>query len=159
MSKLKECFWSLVIVAMITISNAQANERNCSVTDFQSCKTCDELNDAIDIEQPNYGDYYRGAHWNGLFTAYRHDCRVIGAKLLDYGAFPASGGSGGSMIYTIANKWPHRNIEVNLVWAKMLKQYDAAKSDKLLSQPTKDTFYVLNEWPPVDYQHILDMFD
>lgn len=159
MLKLKKAFGILATVTITSISSVEANERTCSITDFQACKSCEELNEAIDVERPNYGDYYRGAHWNALFSAYRHDCRAIGIKLLNLGASPVSGGSGGSMIYTIANKWPHRNIEINFAWAKLLKQHNASKGDKLLSQPTTDTFDVLDEWPPADYQQIIDIFD
>ena len=49
----------------------------CYVGDLQACKTCSALGKALVKAQPNNGECYRGAQWNGLYSAYVLDCVAI----------------------------------------------------------------------------------
>jgi hypothetical protein len=142
---------------------------SCSITHFQSCSSCDELNEAIDITQPNAGEYYRGAYWNGLFMAYVRDCPNIGQLLLDNGASPVTGGSEGLLIYTVTKKWPHNDEVINSKWVNLLLK-NGASMDMPLERsdieydPQRTTTQTLNsrrdEGLPmnIDYPHLLKKF-
>ena len=123
-NKLKVKYTQIILafLSIVFTINAHSYSRDCSLNDFQACKSCGDLQRAIDLNRPDFGDFYRGALWNGLFSAYVNNCPKIAEQLIENDASPVSGGSGGSMILTIANKWPHNNIEVNLRWAAMLKK-------------------------------------
>src|SRR5260221_604652 len=111
---------ALLLTLLFCISIACAQGAYCSKTDFQSCKSCIQLEAAIDLKNPDAGDYFRGAEWNGLFSAYFLNCPIVAAKLISAGANPSSGGSSGSMILTVASKWPHNNKKINAAWAALL---------------------------------------
>lgn len=147
----------VVVAAFFAISSAQAD---CSSGDFQKCKTCSQLETAIDWKKPKTGDYYRGVEWNYLFTAYYLNCPVIGAKLIKAGANPSSGGSSGSMIMTVAGKWPHNNKKVNDAWAAILLAGGANMKTRLEFRDG-NTRSVLKEdsWYKPDYQDLFALFD
>jgi len=108
----------IVIASMFFSFGALSVE--CNKDNFDKCKTCDQLQKAIDIKHPDHGDYYRAALWNGLYAAYVRNCQAVGEKLLNNGATPSLGGYLGSMGGVITGKWPHNNESINLEWANML---------------------------------------
>lgn len=132
----------------------------CSTSDFQLCKTCAQLEMAVDLKQPTAGDYYRGAEWNGLFAAYHLNCPAIAAKLIKAGANPSSGGTMGSMIVTVANKWPHNNKKINEAWAALLLTAGARMDTPLQWRDGKSTKAVLVEetWYKPDYFDLFILF-
>src|SRR3982074_428139 len=89
------------ILPNVSASPAWAQAKFCSSSDFQACKSCKQLEAAVDLKQPNAGDYYSGEEWNGLYAAYFLNCPIIAAKLIKVGANPSSGGDFGSMIMTV----------------------------------------------------------
>ena len=97
-----------------------AQTRECSVSDFQSCKSCAALAAAVDYKKPNSGDFYRGAEWNGLFASYVLNCPIVGAKLIRAGANPSLGGQSGSMILSVSSAWPHKDKKANEAWAALI---------------------------------------
>ncbi len=151
------CLLSLALT--LYCQTIQASE--CSAQDFQGCKTCDELENAIDYRQPDAGDYYRGAQWNGLFASYVNNCPLIAGRLIHEGANPASGGPQGSMILAVASKWPHDDEEINTVFAAILLASgidEKTKVDAPQNYSTKKTLKK-NSWIEVDYDSILNLFD
>jgi hypothetical protein len=135
-------------------------KRYCSTSDFQACKSCRELEESVDLKQPSTGDYYRGAEWNGLFSAYVLNCPVIAAKLIRAGASPSSGGSSGSMILTVASKWPHNNKKVNDSWAALLFAAGANMEAPLKWREGRSTKAILAEesWYKPDYFDLFMLF-
>lgn len=109
---------TIAIASMFFSFGALAVE--CDKNNFDKCKTCDQLQKAIDIKDPDFGDYYRGALWNGLYAAYVRNCPVVAEKLLSSGATPSLGGYLGSMGGVITQKWPHNDESINLAWADLL---------------------------------------
>ena len=120
----------ILLFSLMTITTS-ANAR-CSITDFQQCLSCDELSEAIDINQPNAGDYYRGAYWNGLYMAYVRNCPNIGQLLLDHGASPVTGGYEGLMILEVSGSWPHNDQAINSKWVDLLLKYGATMNTPTL---------------------------
>ena len=108
------------ITLLLFLAQSVLAEGSCSTSNFQSCKTCAQLEAAVDLKQPTLEDYYRGAEWNGLFSAYFLNCPIIALKLIKAGASHSSGGSSGSMILTVASKWPHDDKKINDTWAALL---------------------------------------
>lgn len=137
-----------------------AETRTCSPIDFQSCKSCDQLASAVSLKEPDSGEYYRGAEWNGLYAAYVLNCPIVAAKLLEAGANPASGGTWGSLIMTVAGKWPHNSKQVNEAWAALLLSAGADMDTSLNWRDHKNTKEVLAEelsYRP-DYPDLLVLF-
>ena len=136
--------------------------RQCSTSDFQACRSCDGLSCAIDLEQPNAGDYYRGAYWNGLFKAYVLNCPDIGQILLDHGASPVTGGYNSLLIYNVTDKWPHDDETINSKWVDLLLKNGAAMDTPLegLEGPLTTTQKLKKIVIPqsVDYPHLLKKF-
>ncbi|MGQ8453212.1 hypothetical protein ACUTFJ_26990 [Klebsiella pneumoniae] len=95
MKKIK-LFFGLVI-SMVTVNATAASPSQCNKDNFNACKTCEQLSKAIDLKEPNRGDYYKGALWNGLYASYVINCPVVAEKLLSNGAIPSYGGYMGSM--------------------------------------------------------------
>jgi len=95
----------------------------CSLDDLQRCASCNELDKTVNLKQPDQGEYYRGAYWNGLYTAYVMNCQSVGKKLLDNNANPNLGGSFGAFLATVANEWPHKKQSINQQWSKLLQSY------------------------------------
>ncbi len=143
-----------------TTPYAFAESGSCSALDFQACKSCGQLEAAVDYKQPSAGDYYRGAEWNGIFAAYVLNCPVIAAKLIKAGANPSSGGSSGSMILTVASKWPHDNKKINEAWAALLFTAGANMGTKLAWRDGRNTKEVLTEesWYKPDYFDLFVLF-
>lgn len=148
---------TILAIALLSSSAAQA----CSTSDFQSCKTCGQLEAAVDLKKPESGDYYRGAQWNGLFSAYVLNCPIIGAKLIKAGANPVSGGTNGSMIMTVANKWPHNNKKINDNWAAILLVGNASMDKFIKERDHMSTRKIVKEdssYKP-DYFDIYTLFE
>ena len=118
MKKIK-LFFGLVI-SMVTVNATAASPSQCNKDNFNACKTCEQLSKAIDLKEPNRGDYYKGALWNGLYASYVINCPVVAEKLLSNGAIPSYGGYMGSMGAVLTGKWPHNNESINLLWADLL---------------------------------------
>ncbi len=153
-------FPSLFLSLLFGVPSAWAQGGSCSTSDFQSCKSCEQLEAAVDLKQPTAGDYYRGAEWNGLFSAYVLNCPIIAARLIRAGANPSSGGSSGSMILTVASKWPHNNKKINDVWAALLLAAGANMDSPLKWRENKSTKDVLAEesWYKPDYFDLFVLF-
>lgn len=153
---------TITLLVWLTFAAApiDAQERSCSSSDFQSCKSCTELESAIDLKRPYLGDYYRGALWNGLFTAYVLNCPVIGAKLIAAGVNPASGGSWGSMVMTVSSKWPHDDKKINEAWAALLLASKVSIYSRIREMKNKNTKIILQEqsWYEPDYFDIFMLF-
>jgi len=155
----------LIALASFTLLNTNASPtwaqaRICTSSDFQACKSCAQLEAAVDLKQPNAGDYYRGAEWNGLYTAYVLNCPIIAAKLIKAGANPSSGGLFGSMIMTVADKWPHNNKRVNDAWAALLFVSGVGLNTPLNEGEKKSTKEILVEessYKPA-YPDLLNLF-
>jgi len=149
-----------LLLTLLSSQGAWAQGGSCSTSDFQSCKNCAQLQAAVDLKQPTAGDYFRGAEWNGLFSAYVLNCPVIAAKLLKAGASPSSGGSSGSMILTVASKWPHNNKKINDAWAALLLTAGASIESPLKFREGKSTKAVLAEepWYKPDYFDLFVLF-
>lgn len=143
------------------MASAYAQNRFCSASDFQSCKSCTQLDSAIDLKNPDAGDYYRGAEWNGLYTAYILNCQKVATKLLKAGANPSSGGSSGSMILTVADKWPHKNKKINEAWASLLLASGANVNMPLNWRDGQNTKQLLKEetWYNPSYPDLLSLFE
>ena len=158
---IKICVVITALFGLVVSANAS---RSCSITDFQSCSSCVELSEAIDITQPNAGEYYRGAYWNGLLMAYVRDCPNIGQLLLDNGASPVTGGNEGLLIYAVTNKWPHDDEVINSKWVNLLLKNGAAMDMPIEYDPQRTTTQTLNsrrnEGLPmnIDYPHLLKKF-
>lgn len=143
---MKATFCTALTIPLFALSLcAEAQDRSCAASDFQACKTCDQLESAVDLEQPNLGDYYRGAQWNGLFAAYRPNCPIIGVALIAAGTNPASGGLFGSMIISVSGNWPHDDKKVNEAWAAMLLLTGAVTDTRIGERQNKTTSDLLSE--------------
>lgn len=109
-----------IVLSIVSVNPTAASSLQCNKDNFDACKTCEQLSKAIDLKEPNRGDYYRGALWNGLYASYVINCPVIAEKLLSHGAIPSYGGYMGSMGAVLTGKWPHNNESINLSWADLL---------------------------------------
>lgn len=96
----------------------------CDKNNFDQCKTCDQLSRAIDLSDPDRGDYYRGALWNGLYASYVRNCQEVAEKLLANGATPSLGGAQAAFPIVISRKWPHNNIKINEEWKNILLKHN-----------------------------------
>ena len=121
---------SITGALVLTISIAFGNmfftteaRASCSLDDLQRCTSCKALDKTVNLKNPDQGEYYRGAYWNGLYAAYVMNCQSVARKLLDNHANPNLGGSFGSFLATIANDWPHKKESINLEWSKLLLNY------------------------------------
>lgn len=103
---------------------AKTPPRQCSGNDWQACRTCPEIEKAIDWTQPDAGDYYRGAYWNALYVSYISNCQATGKKLIAAGANPNLGGSYGSMVITVSIRDSKKKIQTNRQWIDILKGAD-----------------------------------
>ena len=154
----------ILLFSLITITTSANAVRLCSITDFQLCSSCGELSEAIDITQPNAGDTYRGAYWNGLYKAYVLNCPNIGQLLLDNEASPVTGGHEGLLIYAVTNKWPHNDEAINSKWVDLLLRNGAAMDMPIEYDPQRTTTLTLNSRRDkgfsisVDYPHLLKKF-
>ncbi len=152
--------YSIAGLALLLVSlSAPAADRVCSTADFQACKTCSQLEAAVDYQNPSAGDYYRGADWNGLYAAYVANCPLIATKLIRAGADPSSGGLMGSMIMSVADKWPHDDVSINETWAALLL-LAGASVDAPLDRMDGTTKEVLarESWYVPDYPNLLVLF-
>lgn len=157
---------SVLAVVLFALAAATSSEpvraqtRTCSASDFQSCSSCLQLEPAIDLKQPNAGEYYRGAEWNGLFAAYVLNCPLVAARLLRAGANPSSGGTSGSMIFTVSSKWPHNNKKTNEAWAALLFAAGASINQRLNwreGKSTADLLAIEQSFSP-DYFELFALF-
>ncbi|MBI1860145.1 MAG: hypothetical protein HYR96_04410 [Deltaproteobacteria bacterium] len=123
----------LVLVSSIASARSKPSEEpiECYSGNFQACKSCKTLAAATSKAEPNEGEYFHAAQWNGLYAAYVHNCLAVAEDLLKRGADPSSGGALGSMILTVVDKWPHNNKRVNEKWAALLKKYRANPQKKV----------------------------
>ena len=111
---------SIALGSLLFTTEASAT---CSLGDLQRCTSCKALDKTINLKQPDQGEYYRGAYWNGLYAAYVMNCQSVARKLLDNNANPNLGGSFGSFLATVANNWPHKKETINQQWSKLLLNY------------------------------------
>lgn len=109
-----------LMLSIVAVNSSAASSLQCNKDNFDMCKTCEQLSKAIDLKNPNHGDYYRGALWNGLYTSYVINCPAVAEKLLSHGAIPSYGGYMGAMGAVLTGKWPHNNEAINLSWADFL---------------------------------------
>lgn len=109
-----------ILIFMASCVSATVVEAKCDFRDLQRCNSCDELQTIIDPKNPDDGEYYRGAYWNGLYAAYRLNCQAAAKTLLDNKANPNLGGASGSLLYSVASSWPHKDEKINKQWANLL---------------------------------------
>jgi len=117
--------------AVPQMATSKNQVRKCYAGDLQPCKTCDQIALAMQSQLPDNGEYIHGAQWNGLFAAYFHDCVALGETLLKRGANPNWGGTYGSMVISLSNKWPHRQKSINEKWIQLLKKYNVSSKRKV----------------------------
>jgi len=136
------------------LAPAGARGQTCRLSDLQSCKTCPALEKVLDVSKPDAGQYYRGAFWNGLFSAYRLNCMSIGETLLKRGANPNLGGASGSFLATLVQKWPHNNVEINRKWTDLILKYpiDANWKNPWTDESAKEV--VSNQEVTLDYPEL-----
>lgn len=115
-------------------TSPQYTNSNCTPDYLQGCQSCEQIARIMSKNEPNSGDYYRGAQWNGLYAAYVHNCFEIAESLLKRGANPNWGGWQGSMILSIVDKWPHDNPRINEKWAELFLKYKANAREKVPDQ-------------------------
>ncbi len=123
----------LVLTASIALAQSKESEEpiECYPGNFQACKSCKALAAVTSKADPNDGEYFHAAQWNGLYAAYVHNCLAVAEDLLRRGADPSTGGALGSMILTVVDKWPHNNKRVNEKWVALLKKYKANPKKKV----------------------------
>ncbi|MGE4233499.1 MAG: hypothetical protein AB7F43_09240 [Bacteriovoracia bacterium] len=124
---------------------AQVLRGHCSAEYFQGCKSCKQIRQIVEKGAPNDGEYYRGAQWNGLYTAYVHNCLDLAKLILDRGGNPNWGGSQGSMLLSVADRWPHNNVALNKKWADLLIQYGASAKKKI-PEMNKTSVQLAKDW-------------
>lgn len=131
-------------------------ERSCSLSDLQSCTSCPGLKSVLDLSKPDFGEYYRGAYWNGLFAAYRLNCLSIGKDLLAHGANPNLGGASGSFLATLVQAWPHHDIQVNKKWTELVLKYriDPTWKNPWTNESAQEV--VANQEVTLDYKGLWD---
>ncbi|MEW0490218.1 hypothetical protein AB0U78_11230, partial [Escherichia coli] len=66
-----------IVLSIVAVNPTAASSLQCNKDNFDACKTCEQLSKAIDLKEPNRGDYYRGALWNGLYASYVINCPVV----------------------------------------------------------------------------------
>ncbi len=101
-----------------------------------------------------------------MYAAFVHNCQALGTKLIHAGADPLNGGSFGSMILTVASKWPHNNKKINEEWAALLftagaRLTQTLKNDPLNYDETPSTATILereSSWYKPDYPQIIELF-
>ena len=145
----------VILVTLFVTTAIHANETGkCDLKDLQRCNSCGALERAVNLKQPDIGEYYRGAYWNGLYAAYRLNCQKVAIKLLDNNANPNLGGSSGSMLVSISGAWPHNNKEINKQWMDMLFKYkvDATWKSSITNMTAKEI--VEQELEIIDYPDI-----
>ena len=144
-------------MVMLGVSFHSNADDNCDIKDLQKCSSCDGLEKAIEWNNPDYGEYYRGVYWNGLFGSYRLNCIDIGKKLLEHHANPNLGGTFGSFIITLSRAWPHNKKNINKKWAELILGYspDANWKIPFTNESTKEV--LVNEEISIDYPDINKM--
>lgn len=137
-------------------ANSSENTK-CHLADLQRCDSCIALKNAINLEKPDDGEYYRGAYWNGLYAAYKLNCPQVAKVLLDHRANPNLGGSSGSFLASLVSAWPHKNAAVNKQWAEMLINYpiDIYWKNPYTDQSAKEI--INNGLIAVDYPEVWNM--
>jgi hypothetical protein len=125
----------IILVSLFFLASrsesSKNDERKCYSGDLQPCKTCEQVKNAMEGQSPDNGEYIHGAQWNGLFAAYFHDCFELGEGLLKKGANPDWGGTYGSMVISLSNKWPHTKKVINEKWIALLMKYKISAKHKV----------------------------
>ncbi|MGF7408514.1 hypothetical protein [Providencia alcalifaciens] len=137
----------LLTVVLLLMSGIAYSK--CDSNNFDQCKTCDQLDKAIVLSDPDKGDYYRGAFWNGLYASYVRNCQNVAKKLLDNGATPSLGGHNYALPVVISGNWPHENKSINEEWKNLLLKYNV-KLD-LIPEGEKSPFEVFLNNPKAIY--------
>ena len=152
-----DIFLGLVLLGSFGFSCSLHATGKCEIEDLQKCSSCEGLERTIDLDQPDRGEYYRGAYWNGLFSAYKLNCIDVAKKLLDHHANPNLGGTYGSFLVTISRAWPHNKETINKKWADLLNGYslDANWQNPYTGESAKEI--LSNEAISVDYPDIWKM--
>jgi hypothetical protein len=114
------CVRVLFFALLLSTAAERAYAHPCSLSDLQSCSSCPAVSKVLDLKNPDSGEFYRGAFWNGLFAAYRLNCLELAQDLLKHGANPNLGGVSGSFLATIVQAWPHNSEAINAKWAKLV---------------------------------------
>lgn len=112
----------LLLSVVCCLASAEVNAK-CDLHDLQRCTSCGGLSKTVDLAEPDQGEYYRGAYWNGLYAAFRLNCPAVGKKLLENHANPNLGGVGGSFLASLLSSWPHNNETINKQWVDILRHY------------------------------------
>jgi hypothetical protein len=145
---------SLLLLSTIGCHAKSPSVEKCDIHDLQRCKSCTALSNTIDLKNPDAGEYYRGAYWNGLYTAFVLNCQDVGKQLLENHANPNLGGSSGSFPASLVSAWPHNAMKINKQWADMLLTYPVDLSWKNPYSDESATEIIKNEEMPVDYPDI-----
>ncbi|MGF7480918.1 hypothetical protein [Providencia sp. SP181] len=141
----------VLTVALLSISGIAYSK--CDSNNFDQCKTCEQLDKAIVLSDPDRGDYYRGALWNGLYASYVRNCQGVAKKLLDSGATPSFGGWNSALPIVISGKWPHENKTINEQWKNLLIKYNV-KLDLIPEWGKSPYESYVNDPSQIDYEDI-----
>ncbi|WP_373856638.1 hypothetical protein [Klebsiella variicola] len=153
MKKIKLFF--CLVISMVAVNATAASPSQCNKDNFNACKTCEQLSKAIDLKEPNRGDYYKGALWNGLYASYVINCPVVAEKLLSNGAIPSYGGYMGSMGAVLTGKWPHNNESINLLWADLLIKHGLDVNEHTGDYKSATEVWAVNE-KQIEYKSVFD---
>ena len=133
-------------------------QSECTAGYLQGCKSCRQLARVTAQNEPDSGDYYRGAQWNGLYAAYVHSCLDVAEELLKRGANPNWGGWQGSMVLSIVDRWPHNDRSINRKWAALFLRFGAHARKKVPDQDkTPEAMVKDGDFEP-DYPELWKMF-
>lgn len=147
-------FFGLAL-SIVAVNATAASPLQCNKDNFDMCKTCEQLSKAIDLKNPNHGDYYRGALWNGLYTSYVINCPTVAEKLLSHGAIPSYGGYMGAMGAVLTGKWPHNNEAINLSWADLLIKHGLDVNKYTANYKSATEVWAVNE-KQIAYKSVFD---
>ncbi|ARB21535.1 hypothetical protein ACPEGK_28735 [Klebsiella sp. K794] len=153
MEKIKLFFG--IVLSMVAVNVTAASSSQCNKNNFDMCKNCEQLSRAIDLKNPNHGEYYRGALWNGLYASYVINCPSVAEKLLSHGAIPSYGGYMGAMGPVLTGKWPHNNEAINLSWADLLIKHGIDVNQHTGDYKSATEVWALNE-KQIEYKSVFD---
>ena len=148
----------VAVIAGLLLCNGcsaeSAAQEKCDLHDLQRCNSCVALSNTVDLNSPDDGEYYRGAFWNGLYSAYRLNCQAVGESLLNHHANPNLGGSSGSFIASLVSSWPHSDVTINAEWVKLVSRYSVDPEWKNPYSGESAVEIIKNGEVPLDYPEL-----
>lgn len=152
--------WLVSVIVLFSLSHsysycAPGASNECHISYLQGCARCSDLRAAVDLKNPDQGEYYRGACWNGLYAAFRLNCQALGKTLLEHHANPNPGGNDYMFLISLAGAWPHNDSKINLQWLALIKPYGINVNWKPTPSSESAVQIVANTpYPIIDYPDI-----